>query len=86
MRIAIFVVIATLISGCASTYKQSNLTEPAAKLLKGKSVVIATPTNGSYGNTGHSRTSQKPHARQERSFFQMPNTLCSHKSRWFGLQ
>ena len=54
MRIAIFVVIATLISGCASTYKQSNLTEPAAKLLKGKSVVIATPTNGSYGNTEYS--------------------------------
>jgi hypothetical protein len=50
MRIIILVIMAIMISGCASTYKQNNLTEPTTKLFRGGSVVIATPANGSYGN------------------------------------
>jgi hypothetical protein len=41
--------LAMLAAGCTSTYTQRNLTSPAAKLLKGGAVVIATPDNGSYG-------------------------------------
>lgn len=37
-----------LLSGCASTYKHSTLAEPSAKLERGKTVLIATPVNGSY--------------------------------------
>lgn len=54
MRIVGLAIIVAMISGCASTYKQSDLTEPSAKLVKGKSVVIATPTNGSFGNKEYS--------------------------------
>jgi hypothetical protein len=51
MRSANFysILVALALTGCASTYKQEVLNTPAAKLLVGKSVLIATPTNGSYG-------------------------------------
>ena len=48
MRIAALIIFATMISGCAATYKQNTLAEPSAKLVKGKSVVISTPANGFY--------------------------------------
>ena len=48
MRVALLIITVLTISGCASAYKQSNLTIPIAKLSKGKSVVIATPANGFY--------------------------------------
>jgi hypothetical protein len=54
MRIASLIILVTLISGCAATYKQSTLAEPSAKLLKGKSIVIATPANGFYESTEYS--------------------------------
>jgi len=38
------------LTGCASTYTQSTLAEPGSKLVKGKTVVIATPANGFYGS------------------------------------
>ncbi len=41
---------AVLAAGCTSTYTRRNLTEPSAKLVRGKSVVIATPANGRYSN------------------------------------
>lgn len=36
-------------AGCASTYQQKSLTPLSAKLVQGKSILIATPANGSYG-------------------------------------
>jgi hypothetical protein len=50
MRIVSLIILAGMISGCAATYKQDTLAIPNAKLVKGKSVAIATPANGSYGN------------------------------------
>jgi Domain of unknown function (DUF4823) len=35
-------------SGCVSTYKQEIMTPQSAKLQSGKSILIATPSNGSY--------------------------------------
>ena len=43
------IVVCCFLTGCVSTYKQEVLTALTAKLANGKSIVIATPTNGSYG-------------------------------------
>jgi hypothetical protein len=51
MRIPILLILAILISGCASMYEQNVLTQPTARLVTGKSVVIATPANGFYEST-----------------------------------
>ncbi|NOU41354.1 MAG: DUF4823 domain-containing protein [Methylotenera sp.] len=50
MRLAVIIISTVLMSGCAASYKQSPLSQPSSKLLKGKSVIISTPTNGSYEN------------------------------------
>lgn len=39
--------------GC-TTYSQKNVSETSTKLQRGKSVAIATPTNGQYGQTVYS--------------------------------
>ena len=41
---------AALLAGCSATYKQDVVYKPVSKLERGKPVVVATPTNGSYGN------------------------------------
>ena len=48
MRIIVGCFCLALLSGCASTYKHSTLAEPRAKLVRGKTVLIATPANGFY--------------------------------------
>jgi hypothetical protein len=50
MKPALYLILLATACGCTSTYKSTNLTVPAAKLERGKSVVIATPANGAYGN------------------------------------
>ncbi len=49
---------AVLAAGCSSTYSQRNLKEPSAKLVRGKSVVIATPANGRYSNREYTESGQ----------------------------
>jgi len=39
-----------LVSGCSAKYMQNNLSAPNSKLSSGKSLIIATPINGRYGN------------------------------------
>jgi hypothetical protein len=53
MRAAVLIsIMVTLtLSGCVASYRQSTLLEPTAKLVKGKSVIVATPRNGSDGKT-----------------------------------
>lgn len=60
MRIAPLVVIAfaAVASGCSSTYVQSALTEPTAKLTRNKSVVIATPAAGYYESKEYENSGQ----------------------------
>ena len=50
MKNFILLLCVILLSGCAATYNQVNLLTPTAKLISGKSVLIATPENGYYGN------------------------------------
>ena len=49
MRLVILVLLASLVLGCSSIYDQKVLVQPSTKLIKGQSVVIATPSNGFYG-------------------------------------
>ncbi len=49
---------AVLAAGCSSSYSQKNLKEPSAKLMRGKSVVIATPANGRYSNREYTESGQ----------------------------
>jgi len=49
MRIFI-IALSMMLFGCAATYKQNVLSDSGIKLIKGKSVSIATPANGSYQN------------------------------------
>ena len=47
MRFATLIVFISILSGCSTaTYKQEALTQPSSNLVRGKSVSIATPTNG----------------------------------------
>lgn len=54
MRNCLLLFAIILLSGCASSYNQINLTQPETKLIAGKSVLIATPANGSYGGKEYS--------------------------------
>lgn len=51
IRILLSIAIMTILSGCASTYKHSELQAPSEKLDPEKGVLISIPENGWYGNT-----------------------------------
>ncbi|MGW8367223.1 MAG: DUF4823 domain-containing protein [Gammaproteobacteria bacterium] len=48
MRTLFVSVLAFVVAGCASTYTQDALLVPSGKLTRGKPVVIAMPSDGSY--------------------------------------
>lgn len=75
MRIVTSLIIATLLSGCAATYKQSNLIEPAARLFKGRSVVIATPVNGFYASKEYSGSGRATAHAVRAAFARFSNSL-----------
>ncbi len=50
MRFFSLVLFVIFLPGCTATYKQNLLVEPNTKLDPRKAVVIATPSNGSYGS------------------------------------
>jgi hypothetical protein len=75
MRLATTVIIAVFISGCASTYKQSSLTEPTAKLMRGKPIVIATPSNGSYENKEYSASGKMTALAVHAAFARFTNSI-----------
>ena len=75
MRIFFVIIIAAVISGCASTYKQTKLTEPARKLLKEISVVIATPVNGSYETREYSTSGEMTALAVQTAFARFTNTI-----------
>ena len=54
MPIAGLILLASLVSACSATYQQNVLQEPSTKLVKGKSVLIATPADGWYGKIEYS--------------------------------
>lgn len=50
MRNIFLVIVIALLSGCTAKYDQVKVQSPTSKLISGKSVLIATPENGEYGN------------------------------------
>ncbi len=75
MRIVFLVIIAAIITGCASTYQQINLTEPAAKLLKGRTVIIATPVNGFYETDEYEKSGEMTALAVKAAFARYTNTI-----------
>jgi len=51
MRLIPVLACAAILAGCASTYTSTPVVQPGVKLDPAKSVIIATPANGEYGNT-----------------------------------
>ncbi len=54
MRYVTLLVAFSIVSGCASTYEETLLTAPTQKLQSGKSILIATPSNGFYESKEYS--------------------------------
>ena len=54
MPIAGLIFLAAFGAACSATYKQNMLQEPSTNLVKGKSVLIATPADGWYGKIQYS--------------------------------
>jgi Domain of unknown function (DUF4823) len=74
MHIAGLIFIAALVSGCSSTFKQNVLQEPSTKLVRGKSVAIATPINGWYGKTEYSDSGRMTAFATRAAFARFTNT------------
>ena len=75
MRIAVLIIVIVTIFGCTSTYQQIDVTGPAAKLLKGGSVVIATPANGSYGTREYPLSGSMTAQAVRAAFAKFTNTI-----------
>ena len=74
MRFATLIFVSIMLSGCAATYKQSTLAQPSAKLVRGKSVAIATPTNGFYGSTEYQASGKMTALAVRAAFARFSNT------------
>jgi hypothetical protein len=70
MRVASLIFVEALVSGCSATFKQNVLQEPSTKLVRGKSVAIATPANGWYGKKEYSDSGRM-------TAFAMTGSLCA---------
>jgi hypothetical protein len=58
MRYLTILVACSIASGCASTYEETLLTAPTQQLQTGKSILVATPANGFYGEKEYSGSGQ----------------------------
>jgi hypothetical protein len=74
MRIFI-VVLSMMLFGCAATYKQNVLSDAGIKLIKGKSVSIATPANGSYDNKEYAASGKMTAQATRTAFTRFSNTI-----------
>jgi hypothetical protein len=54
IRIMLILSAIAIMAGCSASYKHDLLSTPSTKLLKGKSIVITTPSNGYYGDEEYS--------------------------------
>lgn len=75
MRISILMLLATMLFGCASVHEQNVLIRPTAKLIKGKSIVIATPTNGFYESTEYPASGKTTAFAIRSAFAKFSNTI-----------
>lgn len=64
-----------LVSGCSAKYMQNDLSVPDSKLLSGKSVIIATPTNGRYGNENYQASGEMTASATRAAFARYSNRI-----------
>ena len=64
-----------LVSSCASTYNHEVVSAPAAKLERGKVVLIATPKNGSYEKTQYQASGRQTAAAVRAEFSRFTNQV-----------
>jgi hypothetical protein len=58
-RPLVLLLLAVLLSACASTYRQDVVSAPSAKLERGRSVLIAMPRNGAYDRRVYAASGQQ---------------------------
>ena len=75
MRLISILIFATMISGCAATYKQDTLVEANTKLVRGKSVAISTPSNGFYEEQEYSASGRITAFAVRASFARFTNAI-----------
>ena len=75
MRIASLIFLAAFVSACSATYKQHILQEPSTKLVKGKSVLIATPADGWYGKIQYSGSGRMTALATRAAFARFSNNI-----------
>jgi hypothetical protein len=74
MRIASLIFVGALLSGCSATFKQNVVQEPSTKLMRGKSVAIATPANGWYGKQEYADSGRMTAFATRAAFARFTNT------------
>jgi len=75
MPIAALIFIAALVSACSATYKQNVLLEPSTKLVKGKSVLIATPADRWYGKIEYAGSGRMTALATQAAFARFSNNV-----------
>lgn len=64
-----------LVSGCSAKYMQHDISAPSAKLKNGKSLIIATPANGRYGNDTYHASGEMTASATRSAFAQYSNNV-----------
>jgi hypothetical protein len=80
MRFILCALTMVMLSGCAATYRQNTLAAPTAKLVREKSVVIATPANGFYEATQYTSSGQMTAGAIRASFAPFTDAVTVHPS------
>jgi hypothetical protein len=69
-----------LISGCSAKYMHNDISAPSAKLQSGKSLIIATPTNGRYSDDTYQASGEMTAAATRAAFARYSNNITVSQS------
>jgi hypothetical protein len=75
MRNVLLLFVVILLSGCAAKYNQVDLHTPTSNLIKGKSILIATPENGTYGDKVYSSSGRMTALAVNAAFAKFSNNI-----------
>jgi hypothetical protein len=80
MRTLYVITLAALLSACASTYKHEVVSNPSAKLERGKAVLISTPKNGFYEREEYPSSGKHTAAATQAAFARFANRVVVSSS------
>jgi len=75
MRNIFLLFVIVILSGCAAKYNQVDLHTPMSGFEKGKSVLIATPENGTYGDIAYSSSGRMTALSVKAAFSRFSNNI-----------